>query len=57
MREDEEREGLDEFEGEDERENIEYIPLLFITPLQKESNCRTDIGRGIKSLNHLLCIL
>ncbi len=55
-RDDEEGEGLDEFEGEGEREDIGYVPLPFIAPLQKESNRPTNMGEGIKSLNHLVCI-
>ncbi len=54
--EDEEGEGLDEFEGEGEKENIGYIPLPFVAPSQKESNRPTDMGKGAKSLNHLVCI-
>ncbi len=56
MREDEEGEGVDKFEGEGERENIGYVPFLFIAPPQKESNRPIDMGKGIRSLNHLVCI-
>ncbi len=52
-----EGESLDEFEGESEREDIGYVPLLFVAPLQKESNRPTDMGEGIRSLNHLVYIL
>ena len=50
----EEGESLDEFESEGEGEVIEYIPFPFVTPPQKESNDLTDMGKGIKSLNHLI---
>lgn len=49
---------LDELESEGERENIRYISLLFIAnpPPQKELNRSTNMGEGIKSINHLVCI-
>ncbi len=47
-------EGLDEFEGE--REDIGYVPLLFVAPPQKESNCPTNMGKETRSLNHLVYI-
>ncbi len=53
-RDNEEGEDLDEFESEGEREDIGYIPLPFVAPLQKESNRPTDIGEGTRSLNHLV---
>ena len=49
-----EREDLNKFEGKDKKDVIEYIPLLFIAPPQKESNCLIDIGKKIRSLNHLI---
>ena len=52
----EEDEGLDKFEGESEKEGIGYILLLFVALLQKESNHLTDMGKGIRSLNHLIYI-
>ena len=51
-----EEEGLDKFKGEDERENIKYVFFLFVAHPQKESNRPTDIGKGTKNLNHLVCI-
>ncbi len=51
-RDDEEGEGLDEFEGED----IGYVPLPFVAPLRNGSNRPTDMGEGTRSLNHLVCI-
>lgn len=59
MRNDEEEESLDEFKGKDEREDIRYVSLLFITSCllsQKESNYLIDMGKGIRSLNHLVYI-
>ncbi len=53
---DEEEEGLDEFEGESEREDIGYVPLPFVAPPQKELNRPTDISEGTRSLNYLVCI-
>ncbi len=53
---DKEGEGLDEFEGEGEGKNIGYILFLFVAPPQNGSNRSTDIGKGIKSLNHLVYI-
>ena len=49
-------EGLDKFEGESKEKDIEYILFTFITPPQKESNSLTDMGKGIKSLNHFIYI-
>ncbi len=54
--EDEEGKGLDKFEGEGEKEDIGYIILPFVAPPQKESNRPTDMGEGIKGLNHLVYI-
>ncbi len=56
VRDDEEGEGLDEFESEGEKEDIGYILLPFVAPPQKESNRPTDIDEGTRSLNHLVCI-
>lgn len=60
MRNNKEEESLDAFEDEGKREDIEYVPLIFIAPppplSQKESNRPTDIGKGIESLNYLICI-
>ncbi len=53
---DEEGEGLDEFEGESEGEDIGYVPLPFVAPPEKESNRPTDMGEETRSLNHLVCI-
>lgn len=52
----EERKGLDVFEGKCEGEDIGYIPFPFFAPLQKESNRPIDIGKGTRSPNHLVCI-
>ena len=54
----EKKQNLDEYEDEDERKDIGYVPLPFIAPLppQKESNRPTDIGERTKSLNHLVYI-
>ena len=52
-----EEQGLGEFEDEDERQDIIYIPFLFVTFPQKESNCPTDMGTEIRSLNHLIYLL
>ncbi len=57
MHDNEERESSDKFEGEDEREDIGYVPLPFVAPLRKESNHPIDMGKGIKSLNHLVYML
>ena len=50
---------LDKYEDKDEKEDIRYVSLPFVTfpPPRKESNCLTGIGEGTKSLNHLICIL
>ncbi len=59
MHNDEERQSLDEYEGENEGEDIGYIPLPFVAPLpppRKESNRSTDMGKRIKSLNYLVYI-
>ena len=57
---DDKKEGqsLREYMDEDEGEDIGYIPLLFITapPLRTEWNRLTDMGEGIRSINHLVCI-
>lgn len=55
-RDDEEGQGLDKYEGEGEGDR--YVSLPFITPLppQKKSNRPSDLGKGTRSLNHLLCI-
>ena len=42
--------GLDDYHGKVGR----YVFLLLC--LQRESNCSTDLGKGRKSLNHLLYI-
>lgn len=50
---------LDKFKDKNEKKNIRYVLFLFVTPLslpQKELNCRTDMNKGIKSLNHLVYI-
>ncbi len=56
LHDNEEEEGLDKFKDEGEGENIGYVSLPFIAPPQKESNYLIDIGKGIRSLNHLVCI-
>ncbi len=56
LRDDEEGEGLDEFEDEGEGKDIEYILFPFVALPRKESNRPTDIGKGTRSLNHLVCI-
>ncbi len=55
-RDDEEGDGLDEFEGEGEGEDIGYVPLPFVAPPRNGSNRPTDIGEGTRRLNHLVCI-
>ncbi len=52
----EERLSLDEYEGEGE--DVRYVPLPFVAPPspRKESNRPIDIGKGTRSLNHLVCI-
>ena len=54
----EERKILDKFEGEGEGKNTRYVPFPFVAnPLpQKESNHSTDLCKGTRSLNHLVCI-
>ncbi len=50
---------MDEYEGKGEREDVGYVPLLFIAlhpPTLNESNRLTDMGEGIRSLNHLVYI-
>lgn len=57
MHNNEKEQSLDKYESEDERKDIGYILFLFITPpssSQKKSNRSTDIGKGIKSPNHLI---
>ena len=53
----EEKNSLDE--DESEIENTRYVPpsfvLLFLLP-QKMSKRSTDLSKGIKSLNYLICI-
>lgn len=52
---DKKEQGLDEYKGESDR----YISLSFNTiyrPPCKESNRLTDLGKGIRSLNHLIYI-
>ena len=51
-----EEENLDEFEGENKKEGIGYVPLPFITSLRKESNHSTNMGKETRSLNHLVYI-
>ena len=49
---------LDEYEGEDKEEDVGYVLLPYIAPPlpQKESNRSTDMGKGTRSLNHLVYI-
>lgn len=56
VRNDEEGESLDEFEGEGEEDDIGYVSLPFVTLPWKKSNRLTDMGEGTKNLNHLVCI-
>ena len=55
-RDNKERNGLDGDEGK--IMDVRYIPPLFIPLLfpRKVSNRRSDLGKGIRSLNHLVCI-
>ena len=56
-RDNEEKNGLDEYEGE--IKGTKYVALLFI-PLffpQKVSNHLSDLGKATRSLNHLIYIL
>ena len=56
-RDDEEGNSLDEDEGEIEGARYVLFPfvLLLLLP-QKVSNCPSDLGEKIRSLNHLVCI-
>lgn len=57
MHNNEKRQSLDKYEGENKGEDIRYVLFLFITPLsssQKKSNRLTDMGKRIKSPNHLI---
>ena len=56
LRNNEEEEGLDKFEGVNERKNIGYVPLLFVAPSQKESNRLTNMSEGTRNLNYFICI-
>ena len=56
LRDDKEEESLDKFEIEGERNGIGYVFFLFVTPPQKKLNRPIDMGKGTKSLNHLVCI-
>ncbi len=59
VHDDEEGQSLDKYEGEDEGEDVGYVLLSFVAPPpppQKESNRLTDMGKGTRSLNHLVCI-
>ncbi len=59
MYENEEGQSLDKYESEGEGEDVGYVPFPFVTPPpppQKKSNRPTDMGKGTKSLNHLVCI-
>ncbi len=56
LHDDEKGEGLDEFESEGKEKDIGYVPLPFVAPPRKKSNRLTDIGKGTRSLNHLVCI-
>ena len=49
---------LDKYKDENKGKDIGYVPLPFITlpPPQQESNHPTDMDKGTRSLNHLLCI-
>ena len=49
-------ESLDKYKGE-EGKDVGYNLLLFVTlpPLQKESNRLTDMDKGTRNLNHLVC--
>ncbi len=55
-RDDDEGEGLDEFEGEGEVEDIGYVPLPFVAPPRNGSNRPTDMSKGTRRLNHLVYI-
>ena len=56
MHDNEEGKGLNKFKGEGEEEDIGYVLLFFIAPPQKELNYLTNMGKGTKSLNHLVYI-
>ena len=56
LHDDEKGEGLDKFEDEGKRKGIGYVPLLFVTPPQKELNRLTDMDKETRSLNHFVCI-
>lgn len=54
----EEGQGLNKYKSEGKAKR--YIPFLFIAPplpLQRESDRPTNLDRGIRILNNLVCIL
>lgn len=56
-RNDKERNNLDEDKGEIEDTRYILPPFISFSPLpQKVSNRPSDLGKGTRSLNHLICI-
>lgn len=59
MNDNKEKQSLDKYEDENKKKYIKYVLFPFVTSLllpQKESNRSTDMSKGTKSLNHLVCI-
>ena len=56
MYDNKERESLDKFEGKSKGEDIGYVFFSFIALSKKELNSLTNMGKKIKSLNHLVYI-
>ena len=54
LRDNKERKSLNKFKDKGDRKNIGYILFLFIISPQKKSNCLTNMGKRIKSLNYLI---
>ena len=55
----EKRQCLNKYKRKDEEENIGYVLfsfIVFLLPLQKESNHLKDINKGTISLYYLMCI-
>lgn len=53
------KKSLDKYEGKSEGKDRGYVLFLFVaplSPLQEESNRSTNIIKGTKNLNHLVCI-
>lgn len=58
MHNNEKEQGLDKYKSEGEGKRYVFLPFIVpFPPLRKELNRPTDLGEGIKSLNHLIYIL